>query len=57
VNIASRLESLTKEVKHPVLLSRAFVEMAACETQMEFLGSFPLRGLDEPVDIFALPQT
>lgn len=56
VNIASRLESLTKEVKRPVLLSRAFVEMAACEAHMQFLGSFPLRGLDEPVDVFALPE-
>lgn len=53
VNIASRLEGLTKEVKHPVLLSRAFVEMAGCEAELENLGSFPLRGLGEPVDVFA----
>ncbi|HXV29801.1 MAG TPA: adenylate/guanylate cyclase domain-containing protein, partial [Sinorhizobium sp.] len=53
VNIASRLESLTKELKRPVLLSRAFVEMAGCEAQLENLGSYPLRGLEEPVDVFA----
>ncbi|MCV9962783.1 adenylate/guanylate cyclase domain-containing protein [Pararhizobium sp. BT-229] len=53
VNIASRLESLTKEIKRPVLLSRAFVEKAGCETQLENLGSHPLRGLGEPIDIFA----
>ncbi len=53
VNIASRLETLTKELKRPVLLSRAFVEKAGCRGQMENLGSYVLRGLDEPVDVFA----
>jgi adenylate cyclase len=53
VNIASRLESLTKEVKRPVLLSKAFVDMAGCRRDMESLGSFPLKGLGEPVDVFA----
>ncbi|AYG68853.1 MULTISPECIES: adenylate/guanylate cyclase domain-containing protein [unclassified Rhizobium] len=53
VNIASRLESLTKEVKRPVLLSKAFVDMAACRRDMESLGSFPLKGLGEPVDVYA----
>lgn len=55
VNVASRLETLTKEIKRPVLLSKAFVEMANCGTEMESLGSFPLRGLGEPVDVYAFP--
>ncbi|TCR91714.1 adenylate cyclase [Rhizobium sp. BK376] len=55
VNVASRLETLTKDIKRPVLLSKAFTEMAKCESELESLGSFPLRGLGEPVDIFALP--
>jgi adenylate cyclase len=55
VNVASRLESLTKEIKRPVLFSKAFVEMAECKTGMDSLGSFPLRGLGEPVDVFAFP--
>ncbi|MEZ0000504.1 adenylate/guanylate cyclase domain-containing protein [Sinorhizobium fredii] len=54
VNIASRLESLTKELKRPVLLSRAFVERAGCAAQLEDLGSYALRGLDEPIEVFAL---
>ena len=54
VNIASRLESLTKELQHPVLLSRAFVERAGCAAKLENLGFHPLRGLDEPVEVFAL---
>jgi adenylate cyclase len=56
VNVASRLETLTKEVKRPVLLSRAFVEMAGCAEDMDSLGTFPLRGLGEPVDVFAFPE-
>ncbi|QFY60516.1 adenylate/guanylate cyclase domain-containing protein [Rhizobium grahamii] len=55
VNVASRLESLTKEIKRPVLFSRAFVEMAGCGAAMESLGTFPLRGLGEPVDVYAFP--
>jgi adenylate cyclase len=53
VNVASRLETLTKEVKRPVLLSRAFVEIADCACDVEHLGRFPLRGLGEPVDVYA----
>ncbi|MEZ2221734.1 adenylate/guanylate cyclase domain-containing protein [Rhizobium sp. RCC_161_2] len=54
VNIASRLETLTKEVKRPVLLSKAFVDMAGCGSEMESLGAFPLKGLGERVEVFAL---
>lgn len=53
VNVASRLESLTKEIKRPVLLSKAFVEMAGCKSKLENLGSFPLRGVGEPIDVYA----
>ncbi|WP_457579697.1 adenylate/guanylate cyclase domain-containing protein [Ensifer canadensis] len=53
VNIASRLESLTKQAKRPVLLSRAFVELAGRTHQMDHLGAFPVKGLDDPIDVFA----
>jgi adenylate cyclase len=53
VNIASHLESLTKEIKHPVLLSKAFVELAGLESELKKLGSFPLKGLGQPIDVFA----
>lgn len=56
VNIASRLESLTKNVKRPVLLSKAFADMAGVHAEFEGLGTFPLRGLDTPVDVYALRQ-
>jgi adenylate cyclase len=53
VNIASRLEALTKELKRPVLFSKAFVERAGCVSQLEEVGSYPLRGLSEPTTAFA----
>jgi len=54
VNIASRLETLTKETHHPVLLSRAFVERAGCQGDVDNLGAFELKGLEEPVEVAAL---
>jgi adenylate cyclase len=54
VNIASRLESLTKEVKRPVLLSMAFAKMAGCASKLDNLGFFPLKGLGEPIEVLAL---
>ncbi len=52
VNVASRLESLTKETGRPVLLSAAFSEMVKDQVALESLGSFPLKGVGEPVDVF-----
>jgi adenylate cyclase len=57
VNITSRLESLTKEVKRSVLFSKDFVEMAGCESKLEDVGSYPLRGLGELVTVFAFPAS
>ena len=55
VNVASRLETLTKDVKRPVLLSKAFVNMLdGDDIGAVSLGPYPLRGLDEPVDVLAL---
>lgn len=54
VNVASRLETLTKEVHRPVLLSKAFVERAGCESEVDQLGAFDLKGIEEPVEVAAL---
>ncbi|GGD24692.1 adenylate/guanylate cyclase domain-containing protein [Aureimonas glaciei] len=54
VNVASRLETLTKEVKRPVLVSRAFAEMAGQMDAMDPVGFHPLKGLGEPLEVFAL---
>jgi adenylate cyclase len=55
VNIASRLEELTKVVKRPVLLSSDFVKLVKGSSSAFFdLGSHDLRGLEKPVSAFGL---
>jgi adenylate cyclase len=54
VNVASRLESLTKDVGRPVLLSKEFVERAGCHGEVDALGAFDLRGIERPVEVAAL---
>lgn len=54
VNVASRLESLTKDVLRPVLLSRDFVERAGCQDEVDDLGAFDLKGIDHAVEVSAL---
>lgn len=56
VNIASRLESLTKKIGKPVLMSDTFVNMAGDIRHFEPMGEQTLRGLDTPVNVFALPD-
>ncbi|MDS7595045.1 adenylate/guanylate cyclase domain-containing protein [Agrobacterium tumefaciens] len=56
VNIASRLESLTKDTGRPVLFSREFVQTAGCVGELENLGPWLLRGLETPVEVYALPD-
>lgn len=46
VNAASRLETLTKAQKRTVLLSKAFIDMAKFESDLE-TSSFRRRGLSE----------
>lgn len=54
VNVASRLETLTKTINRPVLVSRAFADRAAQDMALEELGLHDLRGLGEPVEVLAL---
>ncbi len=54
VNIASRLESLTKIVNRRVLLSKDFVDLAECQELVEDMGSFQVRGLEEPIAVYAM---
>ncbi len=57
VNIASRLESLTKEIKRSVLMSETFVDMAGNIRDFESIGAHTLRGLEVPINVYALPAT
>ncbi len=53
VNMASRLEALTKQVGHKVLLSRAFADFVQGEFALERVGEYPVRGFSEPIELFA----
>ncbi|MET4802979.1 adenylate/guanylate cyclase domain-containing protein [Bradyrhizobium sp. LB11.1] len=53
VNMASRLETLTKQVGRPVLLSRDFAELVAPEFELERVGRHAVRGFSEPIELFA----
>ena len=54
VNVAFRLESLTKEKTSPVIVSRSIVEAADREFQFLDLGLAEVKGRKEPVSIWAL---
>jgi len=53
VNMASRLEALTKQVKRPVLLSRDFAELVQPKFELERVGKYEVRGFSDPIELFA----
>jgi adenylate cyclase len=53
VNMASRLEALTKQLGRPVLLSRAFADLVEGDFDLERVGEHPVRGFNEPIELFA----
>jgi len=53
VNMASRLEALTKQLGRPVLLSRDFAEQAAPKFELERIGKYEVRGFSDPIELFA----
>lgn len=53
VNLAARLEGLTKRVMRPLVTSQAFA--AACPRSLVSLGFHPVRGFNEPEEVFGLP--
>jgi adenylate cyclase len=54
VNLAFRLEALTKQLGHPILASRAFAEAAGMP--LVSLGPHPIRGFREFEEVFGLPE-
>lgn len=52
VNIASRIEGLTKQLEKAVLLSNAAYGMVEDKSNLEFLGEFQVKGLDNPIAIY-----
>jgi adenylate cyclase len=55
VNMASRLETLTKQLGKPVLLSRAFADFVERDFVLERLGEHSVRGFSDPIELFAYP--
>jgi adenylate cyclase len=53
VNMASRLEALTKQLGKPVLLSRAFADFVQDDFDLESVGEHPVRGFNDPIELFA----
>jgi adenylate cyclase len=53
VNMASRLEALTKQLGKTVLLSRAFANFVEGDFDLERVGEYPVRGFNDPIEIFA----
>src|SRR5689334_8115832 len=53
VNMASRLETLTKQLGKPVLLSRAFADAVGSDFDLEHVGEHPVRGFNDPIELFA----
>jgi len=51
INLAARMERLTSNLDCRIITSAAFAE--ACTASLKDLGSFALRGFDEPFDMFA----
>jgi adenylate cyclase len=54
VNLASRIEGLTKRLSRPLLTSQAFAEV--CPRPLVSLGFHPVRGLYHPEQVFGLPE-
>jgi adenylate cyclase len=54
VNLASRIEGLTKQLLRPILVSRAFARV--CPRPLVSLGLHPVPGLFEPEEVFGLPE-
>ncbi|QIG99320.1 adenylate/guanylate cyclase domain-containing protein [Bradyrhizobium sp. 6(2017)] len=53
VNMASRLETLTKQLARTVLLSRAFADFVKSDFDLERVGKYAVRGFSDPIELFA----
>ena len=51
VNAAARVESLTKELQRPLLVTAPVAALLKCE--LDALGSFDLKGIRQPLSVFA----
>ena len=55
VNCASRLEVIAKQFSAPIVATAEVVDLSGLRDQCECLGVFPVRGRDEPIEVFSVP--
>jgi len=53
VNMASRLETLTKQLAERCCWSRAFRDFVESDFDLERVGEYPVRGFNDPIELFA----
>ncbi|MBI2265863.1 MAG: adenylate/guanylate cyclase domain-containing protein [Armatimonadetes bacterium] len=56
VNVASRLEHLTREKGYPILMSKATYDKTAAGIEAISLGSLDIRGKEASVEVFAVKE-
>ena len=55
VNLASRLEALTRECpEHSILISAAVRDLLGDQAVVEPLGRYPVKGWPDPIEVFSL---
>jgi adenylate cyclase len=54
VNLASRLESLNKEQKTKLLMSKETLEMCGGKIDTQYIGEVPVRGKTEPMQLYTV---
>jgi adenylate cyclase len=52
VNLASRIEGLTKDAKRRVLVSRDTRDLCGDAFEFEHCGTFPVKGRAQPVELY-----
>ena len=55
VNVAARVEAATREIGDDVLITAATRERLREDFELNSRGEWPLRGIERPVELFALP--
>lgn len=53
VNMASRIETMTKQLGKTVLLSKAFAELVGSDFDLEHAGEHTVRGFSDKIELFA----
>ncbi len=57
VNVASRIEGLTKELQFDIIISQSVYELVQEEIQATCLGTYPIRGKQEPATLYGVVDT